>query len=160
MIRLKSKQSCSPSEAANDVASDNQVFRFDGRCGVDAPLPNGAPAQCDASGEYFCCSKYGHCGNTEEHCNCADCIDFRSPRSPILKGFVTTNHILHSLYFTGVFQIKGWILAYVIPNHIFKIIDTSTTEEPTSKATTEMVDEWDAWIIANGTTVKLQFHYI
>ena len=48
----------------------------------------------------------------------------------------------------------------MIPNHIFKIIDTSTTEEPTSKATTEMVDEWDAWIIANGTTVKLRFDYI
>ena len=48
----------------------------------------------------------------------------------------------------------------MIPNHKFKITEPSTTEEPTSKATTEMVDEWDAWIIANGTNVKLQFDYI
>ena len=57
------------------------MFRFDGRCGVDALLPNGAPAQCDPTGEYFCCSKYGHCGNTDEHCNCSDCLDYRNSSS-------------------------------------------------------------------------------
>ena len=76
------------SDTANDVASEDQMFRFDGRCGVDALLPNGAPAQCDPTGEYFCCSKYGHCGNTDEHCNCSDCVDYRNPSS---KGKTTSN---------------------------------------------------------------------
>ena len=68
-------------DPTNDVASEDQMFRFDGRCGVDALLPNGAPAQCDPTGEYFCCSKYGHCGNTDEHCNCSDCVNYRNSSS-------------------------------------------------------------------------------
>ena len=44
--------------------------------------------------------------------------------------------------------------------YLFKFTDPATSEEPTSKATTEMVDEWDAWIQANGITITLQFHSI
>ena len=83
------------SEGTDDEISNNQKFRFDGRCGVDALLPNGTPAQCDPTGEYFCCSKYGHCGNTDEHCNCSDCIDYRNP---VAKGYCLLYRAIYLIF--------------------------------------------------------------
>ena len=57
-----------------------QMWRNDGKCGSDFPLPNGAAAQCDPDGENPCCSnRYwnGECGNTTEHCSCSDCTDYK-----------------------------------------------------------------------------------
>ena len=100
-------------DTTNDVASEDQMFRFDGRCGVDALLPSGAPAQCDPSGEYFCCSKYGHCGNTEEHCNCSDCVDYRNPLS---KGNANSYYIKIRTHIKKVFI---HFLQYHLNNFIF-----------------------------------------
>jgi len=56
---------------------DDVDWRDDGRCGNEFPLSNGLPAKCNPDGGYHCCSEYGYCGSTEEHCNCAKCIDYR-----------------------------------------------------------------------------------
>ena len=53
-------------------------WRYDGRCGIKYPLPDGTPAKCDPDGDKPCCSRYDECGNTTEHCTCEDCIDYRS----------------------------------------------------------------------------------
>ena len=58
---------------------ENQAYRNDGRCGSEFKAPNGDIAECNPVGEYFCCSKWGFCGMTEEHCNCPECIDYRKP---------------------------------------------------------------------------------
>ena len=58
---------------------ENQAYRNDGRCGSEFKAPNGEVAECNPVGEYFCCSKWGFCGMTEEHCNCPECIDYRKP---------------------------------------------------------------------------------
>ena len=58
-------------------ANTNQVIRSDGRCGSSVPLDDGSPAQCDPKTEYYCCSKWGYCGSTDEHCDCADCVNYR-----------------------------------------------------------------------------------
>ena len=55
----------------------NPLLRKDTRCGSAFPLSDGSPAQCDPYGELFCCSKWGFCGFTSEHCECAECTDFR-----------------------------------------------------------------------------------
>ena len=55
-------------------------WRYDGRCGLTYPLPDGTPSQCDPDGEKPCCStaNRGICGNTTEHCsNCYSCINYR-----------------------------------------------------------------------------------
>ena len=51
-----------------------------GECGADAPLlDNGKVPQCDPyDSEYHCCSKWGHCGSSDDHCKCDGCIDYRS----------------------------------------------------------------------------------
>ena len=51
-------------------------WRYDGRCGKYHPLPDDSPAECDPDGENPCCSSYGKCGNTTEHCSCSLCVDF------------------------------------------------------------------------------------
>jgi len=62
-------------------------------------LTNGFPAQCNPHEGYPCCSEYGYCGITEEHCNCPKCTDHRIETSPAvsqnievsLKNDVLTN---------------------------------------------------------------------
>ena len=68
-------------------------WRYDGKCGVHNPLPDGTPSQCDPDGLKPCCSgaKHGHCGNTDDVCYCGnehvgghhwrECLDYR----PIYK---------------------------------------------------------------------------
>ena len=55
----------------------NPLIRKDNRCGSAYLLSDGSPAQCDPYGDLFCCSKWGFCGFTSEHCECSDCIDYR-----------------------------------------------------------------------------------
>ena len=56
-----------------------QMWRNDGKCGSDYPLPNGTAAQCDPDGGNPCCSDRfdRECGNTTEHCSCQDCTDYK-----------------------------------------------------------------------------------
>jgi len=50
------------------------MVRPDGRC---AGRRGGQPGKCDPNGESPCCSAYGWCGSSAQHCQCPDCIDFR-----------------------------------------------------------------------------------
>jgi len=62
-------------------------WRDDLRCGPDFALEDGSPAECapnNADG-HVCCSPSGHCGKTEAHCDCLDCIDY-SPYKPVASG--------------------------------------------------------------------------
>jgi len=56
------------------------LWREDGRCGEQFPLPNGQPGQCDPAGDGPrkgpCCSPKGFCGNTVKHCDCSSCVDY------------------------------------------------------------------------------------
>ena len=47
------------------------MWRYDGKCGWYYPLPDGTPSQCDPDGDKPCCSRYGWCGSTTEHCSCS-----------------------------------------------------------------------------------------
>jgi len=61
-----------------DIPTCNQLWRFDLRCGAEFPAANGQPSECSASHPegYSCCSNNGWCGNTAEHCDCEDCVDY------------------------------------------------------------------------------------
>ena len=63
------------------VYGNNPLTRSDGKCGTSNLLPNGNPAQCDPNGPGYCCSKWGHCGNTPSHCDCSECINYKSTSS-------------------------------------------------------------------------------
>ena len=56
-----------------------QKWRYDGRCGIDYPLPDASPAKCDSDGERPCCPEKlrGRCGRSVESCFCPECIDYR-----------------------------------------------------------------------------------
>ena len=54
-------------------------FVENGRCGcnfIDG-YGNSTGAQCDHESEAFCCSEFGWCGNTAEHCSSNSSIDYR-----------------------------------------------------------------------------------
>ncbi|XP_063678147.1 SCO-spondin-like [Bolinopsis microptera] len=53
-----------------------KLWRDDGRCGAEYPLPNGLPAQCDPDTVYSCCSPWGYCGQEAGHCDCETCVDY------------------------------------------------------------------------------------
>ena len=55
------------------------MWRNDGKCGSDYPLPNGTAAQCDPDGENPCCNRLwnGRCGKSAEHCFCDGCTDYK-----------------------------------------------------------------------------------
>ena len=59
-----------------------KVQRDDGRCGPSFKLPNGEPGQCDpkvlVDQKGPCCSAWGWCGPTDEHCKCDKCVDYRT----------------------------------------------------------------------------------
>ena len=61
-------------------------WRYDGRCGGNYPLPDGAPGECDPDGDKPCCRPYWNsethsykkkCGNDEDGCVCGDCVDYK-----------------------------------------------------------------------------------
>eukprot|EP00123_Amoebidium_parasiticum_P001519 comp12632_c0_seq1/m.7678 comp12632_c0_seq1/g.7678 ORF comp12632_c0_seq1/g.7678 comp12632_c0_seq1/m.7678 type:complete len:498 (-) comp12632_c0_seq1:512-2005(-) len=55
------------------------AYRADGRCGKGFPAPNGqGDAICNpVSVDAFCCSSDGYCGNTEKHCSCSSCKNYK-----------------------------------------------------------------------------------
>ena len=56
-----------------------EMWRDDGKCGSNYPLPNGTAAECDPDGDKPCCSDEwgGECGNTTTYCHCSTCIDYK-----------------------------------------------------------------------------------
>ncbi|XP_035672026.1 chitotriosidase-1-like [Branchiostoma floridae] len=59
--------------------SSGPKWRTDGRCGQQYPAPGATPGECDANSNAPCCSEYGYCGASSEHCACANCADYRLP---------------------------------------------------------------------------------
>ena len=63
--------------------------RSDGRCGSEVPLEDGSPATCDPDSPDFCCSEYGYCGGTEEHCNCDTCVNYKEEEEEVNREDTT-----------------------------------------------------------------------
>ena len=61
--------------------SEVTLYRKDGRCGGEFPTEEGIPSQCDPEAQGNergpCCSNAAWCGNSDAHCNCEGCIDYR-----------------------------------------------------------------------------------
>ena len=91
---------------------------MDRRCGLEFPLPEGGPSQCDPNTENHCCSKWGYCGPDAEHCDCEECVDYK--RADVKGAFkicqiydylygVTNNYItIILLYILQSFDIIRW----------------------------------------------------
>ena len=54
-----------------------QMWRNDGKCGDDYPLPNGTATECDPGGEKPCCNRDGMCEYLFADCFCSGCVDYR-----------------------------------------------------------------------------------
>ena len=59
------------------INGTEKLVRNDKRCGDSYKLTNGSVAECDPYSNFFCCSKWGFCGDTSEHCECLECVDYR-----------------------------------------------------------------------------------
>jgi len=57
--------------------TSNGKYRPDGKCGAEYPLEDGSIAECDPNSQYYCCSEFGFCGDTQEHCFCDACVNYR-----------------------------------------------------------------------------------
>ena len=66
---------------------------YAGQCGDGAPLlDNGKVPQCDPDDvEYHCCSKWGYCGSSDEHCKCDGCVDYSTAQSATTSGRYDSN---------------------------------------------------------------------
>ena len=54
-----------------------QKWRYDGRCGIKFPLPDGTPAECNPEGKHpYCSARDGHCTDSN-YCNDLNCVDYR-----------------------------------------------------------------------------------
>ncbi|XP_078666806.1 putative apolipoprotein(a)-like protein 2 [Branchiostoma floridae x Branchiostoma belcheri] len=60
------------------VCSDATKWRDDGRCGEGFLTEDGRIAECDPDSGYPCCSPGHWCGHYAEHCDCAECVDYRN----------------------------------------------------------------------------------
>ena len=49
------------------------LWRNDFQCGVNAKNPLGTQAECDPYSDVPCCSEFGWCGNSPNHCRCEKC---------------------------------------------------------------------------------------
>lgn len=72
------------SQSASFLVAANTPWRTaDTRCGTSSDgrvfvgADGSTPATCDPDSAKPCCSKYGHCGITSDHCECATCVDYR-----------------------------------------------------------------------------------
>ena len=52
--------------------------RADRRCGKAFPLPDGSASECDGASANPCCSRWNFCGPGADHCDCPQCVDFRT----------------------------------------------------------------------------------
>merc|ERR1712055_1166701 len=66
-------------------------WRADYKCGGSHIAPNGNIAQCNPSGNDPCCSAGGWCGNTDAHCYCDGCTDYRGYSEGCPEGFFKTS---------------------------------------------------------------------
>ncbi|XP_035697815.1 uncharacterized protein LOC118430888, partial [Branchiostoma floridae] len=74
-----------------DKLSAPKKWREDGQCGEGFPAADGNPAECDPGGIYPCCSPANWCGNTADHCDCPDCVDYRDKTSEHLHLTIRTS---------------------------------------------------------------------
>jgi len=70
------------------------TWRPDGRCGAKHLLADGkTPAQCNPAGDGPrqgpCCSKRGFCGNTDNHCDCVGCINFKKQFESLTRAKIS-----------------------------------------------------------------------
>ena len=85
------------------------VWRGDQKCkSVSSPL--GSPAECNPYSEYPCCSEFGWCGNTPDHCNCEKC----SRAQPLEKRKGLQMKELYSPHI-GYVSLMPFIVGYVKP---------------------------------------------
>ena len=50
------------------------LWRNDNQCGEKVLNPIGTRAECNPYGDSPCCSEFGWCGNTKNHCECPKCV--------------------------------------------------------------------------------------
>ena len=96
----------------------NTLYRKDGRCGSNFKLSNGTAAQCDPESQFPCCSEFGYCGVTQEHCDCSNCIDHRKGKEllPKYTSFQTSYQTRNQWTYNKIFGIQAPY--WMILNHI------------------------------------------
>ena len=87
-IKHCSCRSCTDYKLLKDwrESDSKQRWRYDDWCGVNFPLPDGRPAECDPNGDNPCCNVQGRCGRGPSNCFCSGCVDYRLVRAIRASG--------------------------------------------------------------------------
>ena len=81
-------------------ATNIEIYRNES----DYLLPDGTLAQCNPDGPRDpqqagpCCSEHGYCGGSPAHCDCTNCIDYRTGKSYFQKCPQNTKISFFSCY--------------------------------------------------------------
>ena len=65
----------------NGIIVASAAFAPETNCGPKKPMPDGSPGQCDPESDEFCCSAWGFCGGTAEHCDCEGCMNYNQNKT-------------------------------------------------------------------------------
>lgn len=84
-------------------------WRGDQKCKV-VLSPLGIPAECNPYSEYPCCSEFGWCGNTPQHCSCEKCEKAQrlENRKNLVKTSLFSSHI-------GYVSLMPFVVGFVKP---------------------------------------------
>jgi len=66
-------------------SSAEQFWLSSLKCGVFSALEDGTVAGCDPKSRFPCCGSGGWCGGTVNHCECKDCLDYRTPSAVLSR---------------------------------------------------------------------------
>ena len=81
-------------------------WRGDGQCGINAKNALGENAECDPYSDKPCCSEFGWCGNTDNHCKCEKCVvskKLENRKNFNLKEYTHNPHLGYINLFTLFF---------------------------------------------------------
>ena len=95
------------------------TVRSDRRCGPEFPLDDKTPSECDGESGNYCCSKFGYCGPGPDHCDCPECVDYRTSGSP--KGTYTIRNIINvppknRILTGGTALFGGYVIGFYHPS--------------------------------------------
>lgn len=108
------------------------LWRGDGRCGAELPNPLGTPSECNPYSSDPCCSQFGWCGNSNQHCNCPQCLKSKKLEERVEfreKQKIHNPHIGYlNLYPLAFGFLKSTDLAYKMILHYLKSDDELFSE--------------------------------
>ena len=94
------------------ISSGEKRWNFYGLCGMNIPLPDGSPTECDPDGDTPCCGAEGGCHNSPAHCSCQTCVDYNTVRDIRQSGKECSVANASGFLVNACFDEESYLLTY------------------------------------------------